>query len=226
MSPSTSPSIVVSALGLVLVYGRPILARYRWDSTADPDWSTIRRLLVENWAVVGVVALAVAAVDGPAALGYRALPVEGVVDGVLYGFVAFAGTMLLVGLALRLFDGVTADAGSLVVLDQPVERRLAVAVTGAVAESLLFYGFALETLLAFGSGPWLAGTAATAGLLLSRARWGPRNALQWLPGAIVLAAVALVARSVVVVVLVRLLYDCLTLASSDADDYEGPVDVT
>lgn len=224
MSPATALSTVVSAVGLVVIFGRPLLARFRGGPPNDPDWPDIRRLLARSWTVLIGVALAVTVVDGPAALGLGAPSVGSLVDGFLYGFIAFAGTMILVALALRYAGGVAADRGSLVVFDQPVSRRLAVATTGAVTESVLYFGFAIEALLGFGTGPWVAGAAAVAGVLLSRGRWSSKNALQWLPGAIVLAAVAFATRTVVVVVLVRLAYDALTLASGDADDYEVATD--
>lgn len=221
MSPATALSTAVSAVGLVVIFGRPLLMRYRGSLPDDPDWPDIRRMLAQSWTVLIGVALAVTVVDGPAALGLGTPSVGALVGGFLYGFIAFAGTMILVALALRYAGGVTADRGSLVVFDQPISRRLAVATTGAVTESVLYFGFVIEALIRFGTGPWIAGAAAVAGILLSRGQWSSKNALQWLPGAIVLAAVAFATQTVVVVVLVRLVYDVLTLASGDADDYEA-----
>lgn len=83
----------------------------------------------------------------------------------------------------------------------------------------IFYGFVLETLLAFNADPWIAGTGAIMGVLLMRARWSTQNALQWLPGAVVLAGVTLWTDTVLVAILIRLGYDALTLLSGDTSDY-------
>jgi hypothetical protein len=218
------PSEPLLILGLAVSFGLPVVGYYRRGTAGDIDWSHVRRGLLLNWAVlVGLVGFAGLAV-GPAMLGYR-LPSVGVfVDGFLFGFIAFAGTMLLVAVAARLVGGLTADPTSLVVLEQPLHRRLAVAVTGATVETTLFYGFVVEAVRALGGGPWIAGAGAAGGLLLVRGRWETEHALQWLPGAVVLSAIALWTRTALVVFLVRLLYDTLTLASGEVDDYAPSAD--
>jgi len=152
-------------------------------------------------------------------VGFRIPSVGVFVDGLLFGFIAFAGTMLLVGLVLRFTGGVTADEASLVVFDQSLSRRLAIGTTGATVETILFFGFTIEALLAIGTAPWIAGIAAAGGVLLMRAQWDTRNALQWLPGAVVLSGIAIWTRTVLVVLLIRIVYDTITLASGDASDY-------
>lgn len=218
-----SLSAPAAALGLALAFALPVSGLYRGPPDADDvDWPLLRRSLLRNWAALaGIVALVAVAGD-PADLGLRVPAVGALVDGLLFGFVAFTGTMLAVALVLRATGGVTADAGSLVAFDQPPARRLAIAVTGAVVETTLFFGFAVEAALGLGSGPWVAGAVGAVGLLLVRARWGVRQALQWLPGALVLAGIALATRTLLVVVAVRLGYDVLTLLSGDADDYRTP----
>ncbi|WP_135830521.1 hypothetical protein [Halorussus halobius] len=214
-----SLSTALSVLGLALAFGIPTVGVYRRRAASDElDWSRIRAILLRNWAVFGVLA-AIAAVSDSSSLGFRVPGVGPLVDGLLYGFVAFGATMMLVGLASRFAGGVVTSDASLLVLEQPVSRKLAVAVTGAVVETTVFYGFAVETLLGLGAGPWLAGAVAAAGVVLSRARWATGNALQWLPGAVVLAGVALWSGTALAVVGVRLLYDTLTTLSGDPDDY-------
>lgn len=176
------PSTAVTVLGLLVVFGLPTVGIYRRRTVSEVDWPLIRRMLIKNWVVVTVLVLVVGATDGLAALGLSVPSLSALIDGFLYGFIAFGGTMIAVGLVLRYTGGVTADRGSLVVFDQPIRRRLVVAITGAVVESVFFYGFAIEALLGFGSGPLIAGAAAAGGLLLFRARWSRMNALQWLPG--------------------------------------------
>lgn len=103
--------------------------------------------------------------------------------------------------------------------DESLPRRLAAAVAGATVESLLFYGVALEAVLAFGGPPVVAGAVGAGGLLLARLRWGYGPALQWAPGAVVLSAIALWSGTVVAVLLVRLLYDTVTYGSGTREDY-------
>lgn len=212
-------------LGLTLSFGLPVVGIYRRrrDETT-PDWEDIRRILRRNWVMLIALVSLVAVTGTVSDLGVR-IPAFGVlVDGLLFGFIAFAGTMLLVGLVLRAAGGVAVDAASLVVFEQPAIRRVAVAVTGAVVETTLFFGFAVEALFALGAAPWTAGAAGALGVLLVRAQWSIRNALQWLPGAIVLAGIALWSRTVLVVLGIRLVYDTITLVSGDASDYVGPAD--
>lgn len=216
-------SIALPVLGLALAFGIPVVGRYRRAASDELDWVGIRTVLLRNWAVLGVLAV-IAAVSDSSSLGLRVPGVGPVVDGLLYGFVAFGATMILVGLASRFVGGVVTSEASLVVLEQSAPRQLAVAVTGAVVETTIFYGFAVETLLGLGAGPWLVGAVAATGVVLSRARWGTGNALQWLPGAVVLSVVALWSGTALAVVGVRLLYDTLTTLSGDPDDYRTPAE--
>lgn len=213
-----APPLLV--LGLVVAFGLPAIGFYRQPRSSDTfDWSFLRRSLFWNWGVLtGFIALAT--ITGqPSDLGFRIPTVGILVDGVLYGFIAFGGTMVLVGLVLRRTGGPTIDAATRTVFGQPPFRRLLVAATGAIVETTIFYGFVLEALLAFNIGPWIAGAGATAGVLLMRARWSTQNALQWLPGAVILAGVTLWTETVLVALLIRLGYDAITLLSGDTSDY-------
>ncbi|WP_121820096.1 hypothetical protein [Halostella salina] len=216
---SLSPPLL--GLGLVLSFALPAVGYHRQRTATSVDWPRIRRSLLRNWAALGAVVALVLVAGEPRDLWLRIPSVGVLVDGLLYGFIAFAGTMLLVALAYRFAgDGIPADDVSLFVFDQPPARRIAVAVTGAVVETTLFHGFVLAALLSLGAGPWVAGGVAATGLLLTRAQRGRSNAVQWVPGAIVLSALAVWSRTVLVVVLVRLVYDAITLLSGDPDDYD------
>jgi len=214
------PSTLVSLLALGVVVAVPIVSLYRhWGHSEPPDWPRLRRGLALNAALlVGVVTL-VAATGSPADAGLTVPSVGAIIDGFLFGFIAFGGTMLAVALLAKFRGGVSADPASLVVFEQPLHRRLAVAATGATVEALLFFGVAIEAILALGGGPYVAGAVSAAGLLAVRARFSVKNAVQWIPGAVVLSGIALISGTVVPVLLVRLLYDGLTLASGDESDY-------
>lgn len=207
-------------LGLVVSFGLPAVGLYRRRRRRGPlDWARLRRMLLRNWAVlIGLVSLVVVA-GRVRDVGFQIPSVGVFVDGLLFGFIAFAGTMILVALALRFAGGVTADEATLVVFDQPLSRRIAIGITGATVETILFFGFSIEALLAIGTGPWIAGIAAAGGVLLMRAQWDSRNALQWVPGAVVLSIITIWTRTVLVVLLIRVVYDTITLASGDASDY-------
>lgn len=221
-----SLSPVLSVLVVAVAFSLPAIGFYRRrTATDDLDWPRLRRALLGNWAILLGLVLVVGITGEPGDLGLRVPSVGVLVDGLLFGFIAFAGTMLLVGLCFRFAGGLTADAASLVVLDQPVARRLAVAITGATVETALFFGLTIEASLALGSGPLIAGAVAAAGVVLVRARWGPTHALQWLPGAVVLAGIAVLTRTLLVVFVIRLVYDTITLLSGDTDDYRVPEDV-
>lgn len=210
----------VALLGLAVSFALPVVGFYRRDPVEDGlDWPRLRRILFRNWGFLGALVVFVLVAGGPEDIGLRVPSVGVFVDGFLFGFVAFAGTMVLVGLVLRYAVGVTAPAASLVVFEQPLSRQLAVAVSGAVIETTIFYGFTVEALFGLGAGPWVAGAAAATGVLLMRAQWSTRNALQWLPGAVVLSGVVVWSRSLLVVLLIRMGYDTITLVSGDASDY-------
>lgn len=223
----------VAVLVLGLAAGLPALARWRRRRGGPVTWPVVRRSLAYNWLALAGIAGVVVSAGAPADLGLRVQPVWTLVDGLLFGFVAFAGTMLGVALVARAAGGTVADPASLVVFEQPLSRRLLVAVTGAVVETTLYYGVALEAAWGLLTGEAggatagvsgatagvVAGGVAVAGVLSLRAEWSRRTALQWLPGAVVLAGVALWARTLLVVVPIRLVYDGLTLSSADADDY-------
>lgn len=214
-----------AAIGLAVAASLPAVALYRRrTAVSDVDWPTVRRALARSWAVLGLLVALVLVAGSPADLGLRVPSVGTLVDGSLYGFIAFAVAMIAVGLAGRLRGGLSADPASLAVFEQPAGRRLLVAVSSATVESLVYYGFVVEALLGLGAGPWLAGAVAVAGVLLARARWGARNALQWLPGSLVLAAVVVLTRTALVVLAIRLLYDVVTTLSGDADDYRASTD--
>lgn len=210
----------IALLVLLLVFVVPVLSIYRGRRHADGlDWPRVRLGLAVNAGIVlGVIALVVAT-GSRSATGLVVPSVDAIIDGSLFGFIAFGGVMLLVGLLAKFRGGVAADPASLVVFEQPLYRRLAVAVTGATIESLLFYGVAIGAVLALGGGQYVAGGVAAAGLVLVRARFSTANAVQWVPGAFVLSGVALLADTVIPVLLIRLLYDTLTLASGDAEEY-------
>jgi hypothetical protein len=213
------------ALGLVVALGLPVRNVYRRrELRSKLDWPWLRRSLLQNWAIVAGFALLVGVAGAPEDLGLRVPSVDVLVDGLLFGFVAFAGTMVLVGLLLRFRGGLTTSASSLVVFEQPLSSRLFVAATAAVTESVLFYGFAIEAVYGLGGGPWLAGTVAATGTLLSRSWRGADLLIQWLPGAVVLAGVAVWSRTLLVVVPIYFAYNALVLASGDADDYAVPED--
>jgi hypothetical protein len=213
-------STVVALLALGIVFAVPVVSCYRhWGRSERPDWPRLRRGLALNAALlVAVVALVV--VSGtPADAGLSVPSVGAIIDGFLFGFIAFGGTMLVVALVAKFRGGVSADPASLVVFEQPLGRRLAVAATGATVEALLFFGVAIEAVLALGGSPYLAGAVAAVGLLAVRARFSVANALQWVPGAVVLSGIALTTGTAIPVLLVRLLYDGLTLASGEKSDY-------
>jgi len=215
-----SPPLAV--LGLVLAFAPVALGAWRGARTDErPGWPRIRRGLARTWGLALVVLLLVLVAGEPADLALDAPSVGTLVDGTLYGFIAFGGTMVAVGLALRASGGTVASAATLAVLEQPAHRKLAVAVTGAVAECLLLYGYVVETIAGFGFPPAVGGLLAAAGVVVGRVRWSAREAAQWIPGALVLAGVAVWARSLYVVVLIRLLYDSLTLLSGAPEDYAG-----
>ena len=222
---SLSPPLAL--LGLALASALPATGFYFSRRSAGPvDWPTVRLGLLRSAAAfLALVALVLLAGD-PADLGLRAPGVGTLVDGVLYGFIAFGGSMVVVGLFGRLAGGLEADPASLVVFDQPLGRRLAVAVTAASVDAVLFFGYVVEALFGLGAGPILAGALGAIGLLLVRARWGLRFAVQWLPGAVVLAGIAVATRSVVVVWVVLLGYDALAMLSADPDDYRSPAETS
>jgi len=213
-----SPPLAV--LGLVLAFAPVAHGAWRGARTDDrPGWPRIRRGLARTWGLALAVLLLVLIAGDPADLAIDAPSVGTLVDGTLYGFIAFGGTMLAVALLAKFRGGVSADPASLAVFEQPLHRRLAVAATGATVEALLFFGVAIEAILALGGGPYVAGAVSAAGLLAVRARFSVKNAVQWVPGAVVLSGIALISGTVVPVLLVRLLYDGLTLASGDESDY-------
>lgn len=160
----------------------------------------------------------------PDDLGLGVPSVGTLVDGVLYGSVAFTGAMLAVGLLGRFAGGVAADPDSLVLFEQPVHRRLGAALGTAGVESVVLYGFVVEALFGLGAGPVVAGAAAALGVVLVHGRWGARHAAQWAPGSIVLAGMAVATRSAVVVFVVLAAYAIISLLTSDADDVREPVD--
>jgi len=211
-------------LGTLISVGLATGGYYYRRRAEDLNWQRYRRGLARNWIALVALATLVGLRGTAKDLGLRPQPIGTFVDGTLFGFIAFAGTMILVGLVFRFVDELTLDRGSLVVIEQPRSRRLAVALTGATVESIVFYGFVLEAILSRTGEPLLAGVGATAGLLLARGRWGYRNALQWLPGALVLAGIALWARTVIVIVMIRFVYDSVTLLSADTSDYTVPGD--
>lgn len=213
------------ALGLVVALGLPVRNVYRRrELRSKLDWPWLRRSLLRNWAVVSGFALLVGVAGAPEDLGLRVQSVGVLVDGLLFGFIAFAGTMVLVGVLLRFSGGLTTSASALVVFEQPLSSRLFVAATASVTESTLFYGFAIEAVYGLGGGPWLAGAVAATGTLLSRSWRGTDLVLQWLPGAVVLAGVAVWSRTLLVVMPIYFVYNGLVLASGDADDYAVPED--
>lgn len=212
----------LAALGVAVVLAVPLSSflRYHRRDARDLDWPLIRRGLALNVALVLGVVLAVVGVTGSTAgVGLVVPSVDAVVDGFLYGFIAFGVVMLLVGLLAKFAGGITADPASLVLFEQPLYRRVGAGVVGATVEAVLFYGVAIQSVLALGGGEWIAGGVAAAGLLVIRARWNAAHALQWVPGAVILSAIALRAGTAVPVLLVRLLYDVITYASGDVDDY-------
>ncbi|MFQ3293578.1 MAG: hypothetical protein ACI9PP_000753 [Halobacteriales archaeon] len=206
-------------LGTLISVGLATAGYYFRRRTDDLDWQRYRRGLARNWITLFALGTLAGLLGTAEDLGLRLQAVETFIDGTLFGFIAFAGTMLLVGLVFRFVDDLTLDRGSLVVIKQPRYRRLGVALTGATVESIVFYGFVLEAILSRTGEPWLAGIGATAGLLVARGRWGYRNVIQWLPGALVLAGIALWARTVIVIVAIRFVYDSVTLLSADTSDY-------
>lgn len=220
---SLQPPLLV--VGLTISLALPALALWRRWTPVKPDWPQIERGLLRWWAVLGLLVGLVAFAGAPSDLGLGVVSVGTLLEEFFYGFVAFAGTMIVVALAGRATGGLAADPASLVVFEQPSSRRLAVAVSSATVESIVLFGFVVEALFGLGAGPWLAGSVAAASLLIVRARWSDVNALQWLPGAIVLAAIAVLTRSALVVLAVRLVYDGITFLSGDADDYRAPADV-
>lgn len=219
-SPVSLPPAAAAA-GLAVAATLPAFARYRRRADVDVDWPAVRRALARSTAVLVALVALVAALGSPADLGLRVPSVGTLVDGALYGFIAFAGSMLLVALVGRRRGGVSADPATLALLEQPASRRLLVAVASATVESLVYYGFVVEAVRGLGGGPWLAGAAAVVGVLTARSRWGTASALQWLPGSVVLAGVALATRSALVVLAIRLLYDVVTTLSGDAEDYRA-----
>lgn len=214
------PSTFVSLLALSIVFAAPVVSLYRHRGRSEPpDWPRLRVGLALNAALlVGVIALVVGT-GSPADAGLAVPSVGAIIDGFLFGFIAFGGTMLIVALLAKARGGVSADPASLVVFEQPLHRRLAVAATGATVEALLFFGVAIEAVRGLGGGPYVAGAIAAAGLLAIRARFSVENAVQWVPGAAVLSGIALTTGTAIPVLLVRLLYDGLTLASGDESDY-------
>ena len=213
------------ALGLVVALGLPVRnVHRRRELRSKLDWPWLRRSLLRNWAVVSGFVLLVGVAGTPEDLGLRVPSVGVLVDGLLFGFIAFAGTMVLVGVLLRFSGGLTTSASSLVVFEQPLSSRLFVAATASVTESTLFYGFAIEAVYGLGGGAWLAGGVAATGTLLSRSWRGTDLVLQWLPGAVVLAGVAVWSRTLLVVVPIYFVYNAIVLASGDADDYAVPED--
>lgn len=217
----------VALLGLALAFCLPATGWYlRWRRPPDPeaDWATVRLGLVRSLLLAGALVALVLVAGEPGDLGLRVPSVGTLVDGVLFGFIALGGSMLVVGLVLQRAGGVAADPASLVVLDQPVHRQLGVAVLTAGTEAVVFYGFVVEAVAGLGAGRLLAGAVAALGVLLVHARWGARNAAQWVPGAVVLAAVAVLTRSAVVAFLVLLVYAVVSTLSSDADDLRDRVE--
>lgn len=128
---SLTPAVLVVAGGLPAI---GLVRQHR--TTTPPDWQRLRRSFGLNIVVVLGLSALVLSAGGLEALGVRVPSVGVLVDGVLFGFIAFAGTMLAVTLLARMFSGVTADEATHVVLEQPPSRRLAVAVAGALAESI------------------------------------------------------------------------------------------
>lgn len=220
-----TPSTIAAAVALSLALAAPLLGTYRHRrrDAERVDWPEICRGIA-RYVVVLVVAVALVATAGsPADVGLRFDSTGAIVDGFAYGFIAFGAVMLVVSLLQRYRGADTADPASLVVFDQSPSRRLVAGVAGATVESVLFYGVALEAVLALGGPPVVAGAVGAGGLLLARLRWGHRQALQWAPGAVVLSTIALWAGTVVPVLLVRLLYDTLTYATGTRADYVADV---
>lgn len=220
---SLQPPLLV--LGLAIALALPVLAiRRRRTDDDEVDWPLVRRGLLRWWGVLGLLAGLVVIAGAPADIGLRVGSVDALVDGSLFGFIAFAGTMIVVALVGRAAGGLEADPASLVMFEQPPSRRLAVAVSSATVESVILFGFVVEALFGLGAGPWIAGGVAAASLLVVRARWNNLNALQWLPGSVVLAAVAVLTRSALTVLAIRLVYDVVVMLSGDEGDYRAPAD--
>jgi len=210
----------VALLVLALVLGSVAYGHYR-EIPDPPDWETLRSGLIRLWALTGVLGALVVFFGTPADVFLGAPSVGTLVDGFLFGFIAYAGTMLLSALAVRQTGGVTASEATLVLLEQPRRRKLGAALTNAVAESLVFYGYAAGALVALGAPTWAGALVGTAGFVVTRTRWRVREGLQHLPGALVLAGLLVHTESLYAVVLVRLVYETVTILSGSPEDYAG-----
>ena len=209
-------------LGLSLAIGLPTFGSYRRRTrAAPPDWAALRSGVLRYWGLFLLIVTLGLLAGGPADLGLSLPSIGTLIDGVLIGYIAFGGTMLLVGLVLRYADTYTTSEAARVAFDQPLSRRLWIASTNAVVEPIVYLGFVLEAVVGLGGPRWLAGVIGATGLLLVRAQWSPRNALQWLPGSVILAGIAVVTRSVVPIVLIRFLYDGIVLVVANAEEPGG-----
>jgi hypothetical protein len=211
-------STPVALLGLAIVLAYPALAVARRNRTIeDPGWPDIRRSIARQWAFSLAILALVALAGGPADVAFRRPP--SLAEGLLYGFIAFGGTMALIGLLGRRTGGMAATELTLASLELSLGRTYLLAFSVAFTESVLFYGYLIETLAGLGVPLLAAGALAGLCAALTRARGGPRVVGQWLPGALALAGVAVWTRSIMVVLPVLFFYNGLTTLSASPEDY-------
>lgn len=215
------PSTAIPVLGLLAAATVPALGvlRRRQSDADRVDWPKVRRSLALNAALLAAVVGLVAALGSPGDLGLRIRSPDVLLYYLGIGLFAYGGTMVTLSLLDRSSGSTTAEPATLVVLKQPLSRRVAAGVTGSTFESMLYYGVAIEAVLALGGGPVLAGSVGAGGLLVARFRWGVGTVLRWAPVAVVFSAVTLLSGSVIPVLVTRLLYDVAAYASSDPDDF-------
>lgn len=216
-----TPSTYVSVLGLLVAFSVPALGLLRrlQDDADRVDWPQVGRSIALKASLLAIVVVLVAVAGSPADLGIRVRSRGVLLYYVGIGLLAYGGTMVTVSLLERLSGSITAEPATLVVLNRPLFDRLAAGVTGASVDSLLYYGVAIEAVLALGGGPVVAGSVGAGGLLLARVRWGVRTVLRWTPVAVVFSIITLLSGSVVPVLVTRLVYDVVAYASSDPADF-------
>lgn len=204
--PRLLTSLALGAVVIAGVYGGPPV-----DQVAGVDlrWGLTGPLAGDPWKWLGA-AILVAVVLGVERLGLRSLlirkPTGRDLEWVLY---AFGIVMAWSWAAGRLVppgdnDGVTTIVGL------GVAGVIVLIVTAAVTEEVVYRGFLAERLGAlFGRRPWGRPLGATVSLtvfvLPHLAFFGPSWLLHQLPGAVAIAAIALIRRNLVAAMLLHLL---------------------